>query len=81
LSGALPVDKPVENPKPVQKVDRFLRAPVQNLDVQKVDTTKATYIQNTIIDESKMTFQERENRRRFLEMKRSLTQKLSMKSL
>ncbi len=80
LAGALPVDKPVENPKPVQKVDRFLRRPVQNLDVQKVDTTKETYIQKRFIDEPKLTKTQQEtNRLRFLKMRQELSQKLTFK--
>lgn len=65
--------------KRVQNLDRYGK-PVQNLDVQKVDTTKETGY--TKFNNNKKLFTEEwKNKQRIAEMRRGLLEKLTMKKL
>jgi len=67
-----PVDKPVQNS------DRYPK-PVQNLDVQKMVSTKATGYTKLNNNNKKFSTEEWKNRERIVEMRRNLAKKFQMK--
>jgi hypothetical protein len=81
LAGSLPVDNPVKTSKPVQILETQIGRPVQNLDVQKVDTTKSTYIQKLLQKGTDLSTADIKNRKRIVEMRNFLASKFSMKNL